>query len=201
MQIQLWIKGIILLCAVQLVGCTSLATPPALENPAGLQVATDSEGTQARIPQALHWRSVSIDAIDWQASAEISTTTQAQLRQVLQDALQTELAAGQSSRGIPLRIRARILQVSEVSPALNIASSLLIFTPVDRGGAVVQIEALDRDSGQRLAYFAKAQSAALTDVSGYFSGYAHAESALRRAAEAFRQFLEQNNDAHRQPGA
>ncbi len=64
----------------------------------------------------------------------------AQLRRDLQQGVQPLPA---SPQGRPAQIRVAITRVETVSPALNTVSSLRLMVPLDRGGAAVEIEAVD----------------------------------------------------------
>jgi hypothetical protein len=95
-----------------------------------------------------------------------------------------------------LRIRAAITEVALPSPALNVITTALLFIPLDRGGAAVEIEAIDVATGQRVAALASAGNGTLADFRGHYSRLAHAELAFQRAAEEFRSLLD-GADGHR----
>jgi len=89
-----------------------------------------------------------------------------------------------------LRVRAAITQVALPSPALNVITTALLFIPLDRGGAAVEIEAIDVETGRRVAALASAGNGTLADFRGHYSRLAHAELAFQRAAQEFRTLLD-----------
>ena len=62
---------------------------------------------------------------------------------------------------------------------------LLLFVLIDRGGASVETDAVDRTTGQRLATLTLAASGLLGKSSAQFSRFARAEAALRRSVMVF----------------
>jgi len=87
-------------------------------------------------------------------------------------------------------VRAAITQVALPSPALNAITTALLFIPVDRGGAAVEIEAIDVETGRRVAALASAGTGTLVDFRGHYSRLGHAELALQRAAQEFRSLVD-----------
>ena len=88
-------------------------------------------------------------------------------------------------RGRPAVLRAAITRVETVSPALNALSALVLVVPLDRGGASVDIEALDPDTGKQLAALTQGHFAPLSELKAHFSKLAPAQLALRKAAADF----------------
>jgi hypothetical protein len=192
------VKGV--LCGVVLVllsACASIHEPPPLAAEEGMHVAEAKEGSAVRVAGALRWSAVKVSEVDWQADAEVDAEQRAKLCALLRDALQRDLQTAPSDGGRVIQVRARIVGVVSASPALNVASSILLFIPIDRGGASVQIDAADQATGQRLASLTMAGSGQLGDFSGHFSRYGHAEDVLLRSAAAFRKLLENENEPDR----
>ncbi|MBS1156036.1 MAG: hypothetical protein H6R07_1960 [Proteobacteria bacterium] len=189
----------LLFCMVffSLAACTSLQPPRALPSSDGLQPVASETGSALRASGHWQWASIEVDEVLWQAGTEVESEEQQQLCSVLRESLRRDLSPLAQGSGAKLRIRAQIVDVATVSPALNLATAVLIFLPVERGGAAVLIEALDAESGRGIARFSMAESGGLSDFSGHFSRYGHAEQVLKRAALAFRKILEQENDASR----
>ena len=183
------------LCAVVLAllsACASVHEVPALAAQEGMHAVKANEGSAVRVAGELLWSAVNVSEVDWQANAEVDAEQRAKLCALLRDALQNDLQTGRSE-GRVIQVRARIVDVVSASPALNVASTLLLFIPLDRGGASVQIDAVDQATGQRLASLTLSGSGQLSDFSGHFSPYGHAEEVLLRSAAAFRQLLEKEN--------
>ena len=187
-------KGV--LCGVALAllsACASVHEAPPLVAQEGMHAVEANEGSAVRVAGELRWSAVDVSEVDWQANAEIDDEQRAKLCTTLRDALQHDLQTAPPSEGRVIQVRARIVDVVSASPALNVASTLLLFIPLDRGGASVQIDAVDQATGQRLASLTLSGSGQLSDFSGHFSRYGHAEEVLLRSAAAFRQLLEKEN--------
>lgn len=88
-------------------------------------------------------------------------------------------------QGQPAQIRAAITRVETVSPALNTVGTLLLIGPLDRGGAAVEIEAVDPQTGRQLAALRLGYFAPLGEIKARFSKLAPAEIAVRKAASDF----------------
>ncbi|MUV15669.1 DUF3313 family protein [Noviluteimonas gilva] len=85
----------------------------------------------------------------------------------------------------PLKIRAHITAVDTVSPALNTASALLLFLPFDRGGASVEIQAVDLNTGEQVASMTKSYSPSMRKMRARFKKLAPAQLALEELASVF----------------
>ena len=195
---RLDVKNII--CGVAfalLTACASVQEPPPLAAHEGMHAVEAKEGSAMRVSGALRWSAANVSDVDWQANAEVDAEQKARLCAMLRAALQQDLQTDPPSEERVIEVRARIVDVVSASPALNVASTLLLFIPLDRGGASVQIDAIDQATGQRLASLTMAGSGQLGDLSGHFSRYGHAEEVLRRSATAFRSLLEKENEPDR----
>ena len=195
---RLNVKGI--LCGVALVllsACASVQEPPPLAAQEGMHAVEAKEGSAIRVSGALRWSAAKVSIVDWQANTEVDAEQKARLCAMLREALQQALKMTPTSEERVIQVRARIVDVVSASPALNVASTVLLFIPLDRGGASVQIDAVDQATGQRLASLTMAGSGQLGDFSGHFSRYGHAEEVLLRSATAFRNLLEKENEPDR----
>jgi hypothetical protein len=76
-------------------------------------------------------------------------------------------------------------------------STLLLSVPLDRGGAAVEIEAVDPQTGRQLAALRWGYFAPLSDITARFSKLAPAEIAVRKAAVDFVSLLNPVSDAGR----
>lgn len=187
-------KGVLFGVALALLSaCASVHEAPLLAAQGGLHAVEANEGSAVRVSGALRWSAVEVSEVDWGANAEVDAEQRVKLCAMLRDALQQDLQRAQLSEGRVIQVRARIVDVASASPALNVASTLLLFIPLDRGGASVQIDAVDQATGQRLASLTMSGSGQLRDFSGHFSRYGHAEEVLTRSATAFRRLLEKEN--------
>lgn len=141
---------------------------------------------------------VSVDAVTWRVtdSGDISADEReallAQLRSELQQRVQ---ALPAHPAGRPAVLRAAITRVETVSPALNTLSALLLVVPLDRGGAAVEIEAVDPQTGRQLAAMTQGYFAPLSELKARFSRLAPAEIAVRKAAADFVPLLQPVSEA------
>jgi hypothetical protein len=181
---------------------TVMTTAPSgyLSNDSTLADAPDVTSASRAAAQAINPAQVSISEIVWRvdARADISNDERdallAQLRSRLHQGLQ---ALPPSPQGRPAQIRAAITRVETVSPALNTVSTLLLSVPLDRGGAAVEIEAVDPQTGRQLAALRWGYFAPLSDITARFSKLAPAEIAVRKAAVDFVSLLNPVSDAGR----
>jgi hypothetical protein len=67
--------------------------------------------------------------------------------------------------------------------------TLLLIGPLDRGGAAVEIEAIDPQTGRQLAALRLGYFAPLSELKARFSKLAPAELAVRKAAADFAALL------------
>ena len=153
-----------------------------------------------RSDESIAWTRWEIDEVQWLVqdpdarieAAEIEAL-RAELRRSLElAAAAPAIASDRSAAGVPrtLRIRAAITRVALPSPALNVITTALLFIPLDRGGAAVEIEAIDVATGRRVAALAFSGNGTLADFRGYYSRLGHAELAFQRAAQEFRSLLD-----------
>ena len=141
---------------------------------------------------------VSIDAVTWRvtSSVDISTDERDALLTQLHGELQRRVRALPAQpQGRPAVLRAAITRVETVSPALNALSALLLTVPLDRGGAAVEIEAVDPQTGRQLAALTQGYFAPLSELKARFSKLAPAEIAVRKAAADFVPLLQPVSDA------
>ena len=94
-------------------------------------------------------------------------------------------ACAAAPQGRPVVVRAAITRVETVSPALNAVSALLFVVPLDRGGAAVDVEALDPGTGRQLAALTMGYFAPLSELKSHFNKLAPARLALHKAANDF----------------
>jgi hypothetical protein len=160
--------------------------------------ARTSTGARAQVD--INPTLVTVGDIEWRAelahdiSADEQAMLLAQLRQGLQDSVKRMPA---SPQGQAVVLRAAITRVKPVSPLLNAASTLLLFVPVDRGGAAVEIEAVDPQTGKQLAGMCMGYFTPLSEIKAQFSKLAPAQLALMKAINDFVPLLQQRSKAHK----
>ncbi len=169
-----------------------------LSDYSALAEAPDAASASRAATQAIDPAQVSISEIVWRvdARADINNDERDALLAQLQRELQLGVQALPASpQGRPTRIRAAITRVETVSPALNTVSTLLLFAPLDRGGAAVEIEAVDPQTGRQMAALRLGYFAPLSELKARFSKLAPAEIAVSKAAADFVSLLNQTPDA------
>jgi hypothetical protein len=144
---------------------------------------------------------VTVDVVAWRVtgSADISTEEREALLALLRSELQQRVQALPAQpQGRPAVLRAAITRVETVSPLLNTLSSLVLTIPLERGGAAMEIEAVDPQTGRQLAALAAGWRAPVTELMVRFSKLAAAEVAIRKAAADFVLLLQPASDAGKQ---
>lgn len=198
----------VLLASVVAAGCATVQPTQS-----GFIQPTEAQPQQAvgqelryRSEERIAWNCWQIDDVQWRVqdpkvgieAAEIEEL-RADLRRSLELAAANPAVAPDPAGPAcarPLRVRAAITQVVLPSPTLNVITTALLFIPLDRGGAAVEIEAIDVESGHRVAALASAGNGTLADFRGHYSRLAHAELAFKRAAQEFRSLLD-GTDGHK----
>lgn len=131
-------------------------------------------------------------SVEWASSLDAGFTSieKTQLLATLESAISREAEAlPPMIGGRAVVIRALITRVESVSPVLNVVAAVLLTVPIDRGGAAVEIEVLDAETGQALATMAHAYFAPLSEFKARFSRLAPAELALNTAAAELAKLL------------
>jgi hypothetical protein len=144
---------------------------------------------------------VTVDAVAWRVtgSVDISTEEREALLALLRSELQQRVRALPAQpQGRPAVLRAAITRIETVSPLLNTVSSLVLTIPLERGGAAMEIEAVDPQTGRQLAALTPGWRAPVTELMVRFSKRAAAEIAIRKAATDFVQLLQASPDAGKQ---
>jgi Protein of unknown function (DUF3313) len=144
---------------------------------------------------------VTVDAVAWRVtgSADISTEEREAMLALLRSELQQRVQAMPAQPlGRPAVLRAAITRVETVSPLLNTLSSLVLTIPLERGGAAMEIEAVDPHTRRQLAALTPGWRAPVTELMVRFSKLAAAEVAIRKAAADFVLLLQPVSDAGKQ---
>ncbi|WP_237706386.1 MULTISPECIES: DUF3313 family protein [Methylibium] len=183
-------------CVAAASACSTVMVPPRadfLSSYAALTPDADRGSASSRSVMVIDPARVTIDAIEWRADTGTDITEEERrallghLRGALLERVHT---LPRAQTGHPAVLRAAITRVETVSPSLNAVSALLLFAPLDRGGAAVEIEALAPDTGQQLAALSLGYFTPLSDMKVRFSRLAPAQLALRKAAADFSELLQ-----------
>jgi hypothetical protein len=191
------VRNLITIAAIAcLSACSTVMTTAGsgyLSDYSALAEAPDAGSASRAAAQAIDPAQLSISEVVWRVDArpDIGNDERdallAQLRRELQQRVQ---ALPGLPQGRPAQIRAAITRVETVSPALNTVGTLLLIGPLDRGGAAVEIEAVDVQTGRQLAALRLGYFTPLSEITARFSRLAPAEIALRKAAADFVLLLE-----------
>jgi len=174
-----------------LAGCASTGAPQQSGMARYEQLQAQADGVRSyRAPEAANYRFAQIDPADvvLASGLELSTEQAAEVRGTLLASLADSLAsAGLRTEGAGprLRVRATVVGVEKVSPAVNAITTVLLWAPVSRGGLTVELEALDAATGQRIAAMAYEGKAGIKDVTRAYSSLGHASAEADRAAKRF----------------
>ena len=150
--------------------------------------ASDESSARRASPVRIDPARVSVDAVGWRvpSSVDISIDEREALLAHLRTELQRQVRALPAQpQGRPAVLHAAITRIETVSPALNTPSALLLIAPLDRGGAAVEIEAVDPQTGRQLAALTQGHFAPMPDLKARFGKLALAEIAVRKAAADF----------------
>lgn len=151
-----------------------------------LSPASGEKGRGLKTSVALDPAQIRITEVEWRAKDQgLSPEERSTLLNTLRADLQKQIDGLPRSNGRPAEIRAAITDVSTVSPSLNVLSTALFAAPLDRGGAAVEIEAVDSDSHSQLAALSLGYYPPISDIKARFSKLAPAKIALDKAAGDF----------------
>jgi hypothetical protein len=177
--------------AIVLTGCgTTMRTQKSgfLSSYDALITSQDAASSALRARTPVDPARLTLGTVEWRvpASVEISTDERNALVAQLGNALAQQIRdLPDAPKGRPVVVRAAITQVATVSPGLNTFGTLLLIGPLDRGGAAVEIEALDPETGKQIAAMTLGYFSPLSELKARFSKLAPAELALKKAAEDF----------------
>jgi predicted component of type VI protein secretion system len=108
------------------------------------------------------------------------------LRQKLNEQFSKHYRITQQPAPETLYVRSAITGITTANPYINTATTLLVAAPVKNGGASAEAEILDAMTGERLAAITWADEGSvwrMSQITGNFSRYAHAEYLLGVFAE------------------
>lgn len=177
-----------LLAAASVAACTAMPATQSgfLAGQPALVFSEDGSVGRHSGPYAIDTGRVAIGEIRWAAADAFDAEDREALGNSLRQALSTAAAAGRPrAGGRPVVVRAAITRVETVSPVLNVVITLAVFAPLDRGGAAVELEAIDAETGQPLASMSHAHYAPISKLGARFSRLGSAEAAFERAAQEF----------------
>jgi hypothetical protein len=171
-----------------LVGCSAMPATRSgfLTEPAKLAFNEDGSVGRYRGDAPIDVARSAVGEIRWEASESITAEERETLTRSLRQALTVATSEARSpGPGRPVLLRAAITRVETVSPAVNAVWALLLLPPLDRGGAAVELEAVDAETGRPLAAMSHAYFAPLSEFRARFYRLAPAEVAFRRASQEF----------------
>ncbi len=128
--------------------------------------------------------------VSWRVNTghDISEQEQAELKELLTRELNRALNEAKHENKIPsqfIQIRAAITRIEAVSPALNWLTTILLFVPMDHGGAAVELQAIDVRTEKVISQLRFARWTPISELRSHFTRLAPANSALTLAAQEF----------------
>ena len=99
--------------------------------------------------------------------------------------------AAEKGTGV-LRLRVTLTDIETANPALNLATTLAVFVPLDMGGASIQAEFFDSLTGERVAAMADRKTGTPLQLRSGFSRLGHARAAVDQWAQALKTALAEN---------
>lgn len=125
----------------------------------------------------------------WKASSNknISKSEEVQLASVLKSSLQKRINESEDLEfeNSSIKIRAAITRIEAISPVINWITTILVFVPLDHGGAAVELEAIDTRTNRIITQLSFSQWVPLSEFSAHFNRLAPAKIALASAAGEF----------------
>ncbi|HEY0211626.1 DUF3313 family protein [Acerihabitans sp.] len=184
-------RAAVLAAALLLTACgTTMPTKPSgfLSSYERLTASPDGGQRTLRTPYALDPAHTFITSVEWRvkSSNNLSLEERTRLLDALRAGLQAQInRLPATAGGRPAEVRAAITDIATVSASLNVLSVAMFAAPLDRGGASVEIEALDSGTHQQLAALNMGYFAPLGDFKARFSALAPAAIALDKACVEF----------------
>ncbi len=178
------LKSILLSGLITLGACSAMPATQSGFLSSGTLVTSHEE-------QAPHEESAELQ-VAWQVEAghDISEQEQQELKALLRRELKIALdkTVNEQTTKIPLeaiQIRAAITRIEAVSPALNWLTTIVLFVPMDHGGAAVELEAVDVRSNKVITQLRFASWTPISELRAHFTRLAPANLALTAAAHEF----------------
>lgn len=195
--------AVIFLIAVLFQGCAPSPVPPARLTGSGVILTPDPENRDLlwwETPDFNwpHYHSILLDPVHLRLEEDEGLD-----RETL-DAVVQEIPAMVAEGLVPdcslvsregpgvLRLRVTITDIDPARPALNIATTLAVFVPLDMGGAAIEAEFFDGVSGQRMAAMAEQKTGSPLQLFSGFSRLGHARVAVTQWAEELKTALAGN---------
>lgn len=158
-----------------------------------LRYTEDGSTGYFRSGQTIDPHQIASLTVEWAApdTPRFSADEKLQLESTLRGAFATRLnALPAKAHGRAVLLRAAVTRVEAVSPALNTVATVLLFGPLDRGGAAVEVELLDAETRRPLASYTRAYYAPLSEFKARFTRLAPATWALEKVAAEFAQWVQ-----------
>jgi Protein of unknown function (DUF3313) len=180
---------------IALTACSTQMSAPQsgfLSSYAGLSADPDSSLSSVKPTVTIDPSRVKVGEVVWRGASDsgISTLDADRLVALLGKQLKENLEAmPKNPTGRPVIVRAAITRVASVSPLVNTVGTLLLIGPLDRGGAAMELEAVDADTGKQVAALKFGYYPPLSDLTARFSRLAPAEIAIAKAAVDFSKLL------------
>jgi Protein of unknown function (DUF3313) len=185
----------LMLFIVVLAACSTKMTAPEsnfLSSYAVLSDDPNSSVSSAKLTATIDPLRLKIGEIVWRGASisNISASESGALIALLEKQLIESLnALPKNPNGSAVTIRAAITRDETVSPLLNTLGTLLLVGPLERGGAAVEIEAVDSETGKQVAALKFGYYPPLSDLAARFSRMSPGGIAVKKAAIDFSKLL------------
>lgn len=93
-----------------------------------------------------------------------------------------------------LRIRVCITDIDPTVTALNVASSVAVFVPLDMGGAAIETEFIDSVTNERVFAAMEQRKGVPVNLAQGLSKFSHAKGAFKYWAKELRKWLDEVNE-------
>jgi Protein of unknown function (DUF3313) len=175
--------------------CSSIPMPEqpsALGKGAPLTLSADGDARQFRVTGDIKIDKVVVEMPNWPADESVAQKDEVkEVVSKFRSQLSEFVRPTSPNDGLTITVKSTITDGRTVSTGLNVFTTAILFVPVDRGGAVVEIEALDQ-AGKTVAAMMYRHSGEITEFTSNFSKTAQIQVATKRASERFASLLNGN---------
>lgn len=154
-----------------------------------MSLSPDGDARQFRVSGDLKISKVIVQTPTWPTADAVATQDERKdVIKKFESQLMSAIKPTSSNEGQTITVRSVIADGRTVSSGLNVLTTAFLFVPVDRGGAVIEMEATDQ-SGKIVAAMMYRYSGEIGEFSSNFSKTAQIQIATQRASDRFAKLL------------
>ncbi len=112
------------------------------------------------------WKLMDGDSVSYKEKSE--------LERVLREEVSSLLRANSTN----VKVLAKVTRIEKVNPLANVATSLLVLLPLDRGGAAIEFSVFNKNTGELIAHEKYAKWSPVTNYFAHFEKIGPAKKAL-----------------------